>query len=297
MPWFQISYRSKREFGDQISAVLEACGALAVTIKNAGTEDYFDAGLPEEPEWSEVFVGGLFERGVDPATITTSVIEQLGRGGTQLFRIDELPDQNWTQAWSRECRPTRITDRLWVCPSTTEPPKTDAVNIIIDPGLAFGTGTHPTTALCLEWLANADLSGNNVVDYGCGSGILSIAAVRLGAAHAWAIDVDPAALSATRYNAERNDVDDRISVVTDTQAQVPATDIVIANILANVIVSLEPKLAALVRPRGTILLTGILDSQVERVGGAYSGRFEFARHRRQGWNLLVGRSTECHTAK
>lgn len=293
MSWLQISYRSKRELGGHISAVLEACGAIAVSMQNAGTDDHFDAAFPENPEWSEVYVGGLFEHGVDPESITASVVQQVGNSETQLFRVDELPDQDWTQAWSRTCRPIRITDRLWVCPSTNEPPDTDAVNIIIDPGLAFGTGTHPTTGLCLEWLANADLSGINVVDYGCGSGILAIAAVRLGAAHAWAFDIDPVALSATRYNAKRNDVDDRITVVAADDAKVQGADIVIANILANVIVSLATNLTALVRPRGTILLTGILDSQVKRVEKAFSGKFEFTRHRRRDWNLLVGPRTEC----
>jgi ribosomal protein L11 methyltransferase len=272
--------------------VLEACGAIAVSMENAGGDDVFDVAFPQNPEWSEVYISGLFAHGVDPERITASVVQQIGDSETQLFRIDELPEKDWTQAWLRTCRPMCITDRLWICPSSTEPPVPDAANIIIDPGLAFGTGTHPTTRLCLEWLANADLSGKQVMDYGCGSGILAIAAVKLGATHAWAVDIDPHALTATRYNAKRNHVEGRITVVASDDTSVKPADIVIANILANVIVSLEATLAALVCPQGTILLTGILDSQVERVCKAFLGKFEFERHRHQDWSLLVGRPTE-----
>ncbi len=292
MSWLRIRYRSKRDLGAQISDVLQACGAIAVSTKNAGGDDFFDAASPENPEWTEVYVSGLFAHDVDPERITASVVQQISDSETQLVRIDELPEQDWMQAWARTCRPIRITDRLWVCPSSTKPPVPDAVNIIIDPGLAFGTGTHPTTKLCLEWLANADVSGTHVVDYGCGSGILAITAVKLGAARAWAFDIDPHALTATRYNAKRNDVDDRITVVASDDAKVERAEIVIANILASVIVSLEARLTALVCPQGTILLTGILDSQVEAVCKAFLGKFEFERHRREDWSLLVGRPTE-----
>jgi ribosomal protein L11 methyltransferase len=290
--WLRICYRSKRDLGGRIGDVLEACGAIAVSTKNAGADEFFDAAFPKNPEWNEVYVSALFARGVDPERITESVVQQIGDSETQPFQIDELPEQDWMQTWSRSCRPIRITDHLWVCPSSIESPVPDAVNIVIDPGLAFGTGTHPTTRLCLEWLANADLSGKHVVDYGCGSGILAIAAVKLGAVHAWAFDIDSHALTATRYNARRNHVDSGITVVVSDDTKVERADIVIANILANVIISFEATLTALVRPRGTILLTGILDSQVERVCRAFRGKFEFERHRRQDWSLLVGRSTE-----
>ncbi len=292
MSWLRICYRSKRDLGARISDLLEACGAIAISVNNAGTDDCFDTASPENPDWIEVYVSGLFDQSVDPDRISASVDERIGDRGIQLVGVDELPEQDWMQAWSRTCRPTRITDRLWVCPSSTQPPVADAVNIVIDPGLAFGTGAHPTTKLCLAWLANADLSGKCVVDYGCGSGILAIAAVKLGATHAWAFDIDPHALSATRYNAKRNHVDGRITVVTSDDTNVEPVEIVIANILANAIVSLEATLAALVRPQGTILLTGILDSQVERVCRAFLGKFEFERHRFQDWGLLVGRRTE-----
>ncbi len=290
--WLRICYRTKRDLGARIGDVMEACGAIAVSTKNAGSGDFFDTASPENPEWSEVYVSGLFLQDVEPGGITASVAEQFDDCETQLLGIDELPEQDWVQAWSRTCRPMRITQRLWICPSVSDPPVSDAVNIIIDPGLAFGTGAHPTTRLCLEWLANADVSGKQVVDYGCGSGILAIAAVKLGAAHAWALDVDPHALTATRYNAQRNHVDGGVTVAAPENLKAGRADIVIVNILANVIASLAATLTTLVRPQGTILLTGILDSQVERVCKAFLDKFEFARHRRRDWSLLVGRPAE-----
>jgi ribosomal protein L11 methyltransferase len=290
--WLRICYLSKRDIGAQLSDVLEACGAIAVSMRNAGADDYFDAAWSEHPQWSELYVSGLFAHGVDPEIINASVVAQVGDSNSRLFRIDELREQDWVRAWSRNYRPIRITDRLWVCPSSAEPPVPDAVNIIIDPGLAFGTGNHVTTRLCLEWLAKADLCGKHVWDYGCGSGILAIAAVKLGAAHAWAFDIDPHALTTTRYNAKRNHVDSGVTVVRSDDPHFERVDIVIANILANVIVSFSARLTALVRPHGAILLTGILDSQVKRVCEAFLGKFEFERHRHREWNLLVGRPTE-----
>ncbi len=294
MSWLRISYRCGRDLGDRIGERLEACGAIAVSVTNAGAEESFDAGYPGDPEWSEVYVSALFAPGTDPGTVAASVIGNSGGDKCiQPLRIDELAEQDWVRAWSQDCRPTRITDRLWICPSSVEPPVADAANIIIDPGLAFGTGTHPTTRLCLQWLATADVDGKSVVDYGCGTGILAIAALMLGADHAWAIDIDRHALAAARYNARRNHVADKLTVLQSADIGLEPVDVVIANILANVVVGLAPNLTALVQPGGTILLTGILDSQVERVRAAFSEKFEFVPHRRQDWTLLVGRSVSC----
>jgi ribosomal protein L11 methyltransferase len=182
--------------------------------------------------------------------------------------------------------------RLWVCPSTSPPPEPEAINLLLDPGLAFGTGTHPTTALCLSWLDEMVKSGQSVTDYGCGSGILAIAALKLGCQHALAIDNDPQALIATEDNAKRNDIAlNRLSIKLDTEVSAPAqTDLLIANILANPLIELAPKLLKLVKPGGQIALSGILEEQADAVAKAYSdlGVNLNPMKKQENWCLLSG---------
>ncbi len=290
MSWVRIRYRADRSLGDAISNALESCGATAVTLEDAAGDDSFDAATSEDPGWTEVFITGLFSDDVDTDSVLAAVVDGAGDRAVSPVALEVLGDEDWARSWVRNYRAMRVTERLWVCPSWIEPPVGDAINIVIDPGLAFGTGAHATTQLCLEWLSKADLSGKRVFDYGCGSGILAIAAVKLGAARAFAVDVDPRALTATRYNAERNGVYESIAVSSCADAPNETADIVIANILANVILSLRDTLCSLVRPRGQLLLTGILASQVERVAREFEDMFELELQRREGWCLLAGRA-------
>ncbi len=290
MSWLRIRYRADRSLGEAITGALEACGAVSVTLEDAAGDAFFDAATPEDPGWEEVYVTGLFPGAVDADRIVATVGGRVGGRAGQLVKIDLLAEEDWARSWARDYQALRVSERLWVSPSWIEPPPGGVVNVVIDPGMAFGTGTHPTTQLCLQWLAQAELGGRRVVDYGCGSGILAIAAVKLGAAHAYAVDTDPHARTASRYNAERNGVSERITVTTCADAPEEPADVVIANILANVILSLHDTLCSLVRPRGRLLLAGILDSQRERITRGFAAEFEFELRRREAWCLLVGRA-------
>jgi ribosomal protein L11 methyltransferase len=187
-------------------------------------------------------------------------------------------------------KPMAFGKRLWICPSWHTPPDKDAVNIFLDPGLAFGSGTHPTTALCLEWLEGCPLQDKDLIDYGCGSGILAIAGLKLGAQHAWGVDNDPQALKASQVNAEKNSVKERLITYLPEQMPDIEADVLVANILANPLIELRDKLAHLVRPGGHIALSGILEEQQEQVMQAYSEHFQMAPATiKEGWVRLEGR--------
>ncbi len=189
--------------------------------------------------------------------------------------LEWLDDRDWERAWMDHFHPMRFGRRLWICPTGGEVTQTDAVIVDLDPGLAFGTGTHPTTALCLEWLDGHDLHGRTVIDFGCGSGVLAIAALKLGAARAIAVDHDPQAVLATRDNAARNGVADRIEVLHSDDFQAGQADLVMANILANILIDLAPTIAGLVAPGGDLVMSGILRDQADAVAQAYAETLHF----------------------
>jgi len=193
------------------------------------------------------------------------------------------------RAWMDDYQPMQFGPQLWVCPTTMQPPHSEAVNLRLDPGLAFGTGTHSTTALCLTWLANANLKQKSVIDYGCGSGILAIAALLLGATQAYATDIDPQALLATQSNAELNHVEKQLNHSLVEQFKAPAADLVMANILAGPLTELAPTLAVLCQQGGEIILSGLLAEQAEEVRAVYETWFELSPTQQQKeWILLHG---------
>ncbi|HHC71429.1 MAG TPA: 50S ribosomal protein L11 methyltransferase [Thiotrichales bacterium] len=203
--------------------------------------------------------------------------------------LEHLPEREWSRSWMEDLHPMRFGRRLWICPSWHEPPDGDAVTITLDPGLAFGTGTHPTTAMCLEWLDSHPPEKQRVLDYGCGSGILAIAAARLGAGSVTAIDNDPQALLACRDNARKNGISRHIGCHAPEQAPSGQYHLLLANILANPLIQLAPRLARLVQTDGKLLLSGILEEQAEEVGSAYAPWFRIGPVRqREGWVLLEG---------
>ena len=266
---------------------LTELGALAVTTEDAGASACYEAVYPQEPDWSEHFQTGLFPGHVDHQAIEGEVESLFGQN--YLYDISELLDQAWERSWLSDFRPVQVGPNLWVCPSWLDPPVASDINLIIDPGLAFGTGTHTTTALCLDWLDRNRPYNKEVVDYGCGSGILAVASLKLGAAHAWGVDIDPRALTTSEDNARRNDVSDRYTVcAVQTLPKHLSADLVIANILADVLIDLSGSLTSLVRESGTILLTGILREQEVEVRGAYSDHFDFHQFRQGEWSMLVG---------
>lgn len=289
MPWLQLSIDTSETEAGAVEARLEAGGALAVTLMDAGDEPQLEPAPGETPLWSRVRVVGLFAADPEGERCATEQLrfftQQPGTGA----HLERLVDQVWERVWLDTFKPARFGRRLWVCPHGQAPEDQEAVVVFLDPGLAFGTGHHPTTALCLEWLDGADLAGRTLLDYGCGSGILAIAALRLGAAKVVAVDHDPQALEATRENALANGLDTRLTICAPDELGDPRTDLVVANILAAPLIELAPRLTDALRPGGALALSGVLVEQVASVSAAYATHIALAPVRqRDGWALISG---------
>ncbi|EJL3954905.1 50S ribosomal protein L11 methyltransferase [Vibrio cholerae] len=276
MPWIQIKLNATNDNAEAIGDMLmEETGAVSVTFLDAKDTPVFEP-LPGETRlWGDTDVVALYEADMD-----TSLILQQIKASNMLaegfaHKVEQVEDKDWEREWMDNFHPMQFGRRLWICPSWREVPDTQAVNVMLDPGLAFGTGTHPTTALCLEWLDNLDLSGKTVIDFGCGSGILAIAAIKLGAAKVIGIDIDPQALLASKDNAARNGVEDQIEVyLPKDQPEGLVADVVVANILAGPLRELSPIIKGLLKPGGQLAMSGILDTQAESVAEFYRDDLE-----------------------
>lgn len=287
MSYQRIRYRAESPVAERINDLLEAHGAMAVTIENAGDGAFIEVASPQAPAWRTVFITGLFADDEPVDSVVADVRRELGCETE--YRIDTLEEQDWERAWLANFRPIEVGPDLWICPGGQTPPEPQATNIFIDPGLAFGSGTHETTALCLNWLAESELVGARVCDYGCGSGILAVAALKLGAASAWGVDLDPRALCASAANAARNRVAENFGAYHPDQVESGLqVDLVLANILAEVIIQHADRLIDLVVPGGHLLLTGILRGQADRVESRFSDAFELRRRYSGDWCLLIG---------
>ncbi len=299
MPWQQLKIQTTPAQLDTLQDLLESAGAAAVMLLDAGDQPLLEPPPGATPLWDQIELIGIFTADSDmPALI--EFLEKMLAAPLPAWRCELLEDKDWERAWMDHYHPMRFGQRLWVVPSWTPPPEAEAVNLLLDPGLAFGTGTHPTTALCLEWLDGLDLRARCVVDYGCGSGILAIAALLLGAASAIAIDNDPQALTATLANAERNGVSDRLRVLAaDDAADLPAgsADVVVANILAVPLIALAPRLLTLLRPGGQIALSGLIRSQQDDVEQAYRAALTLdpVAVREEDWCRVSGQKTRGDT--
>ncbi len=274
MPWIQINFDTNPDHADMLEDALLEAGSLSVTLQDNADQPLFEPAIGETPLWSQTRISALYDAEVD-VNMALRMIEACYGQPLPPHRSEILEDKDWEREWIKNYKPMRFGRRLWICPSWIEPPEADAVNLLLDPGLAFGTGTHPTTAQCLEWLDGADLKGKTVVDYGCGSGILAIAALLLGADKVIGVDIDPQALVASRDNAQRNGItDERFELylpeqMTEKHAALTA-DLVIANILAGPLVALSDTLIGLAKPGADIVLSGVLDSQAETIRACYS---------------------------
>jgi ribosomal protein L11 methyltransferase len=288
MPWLQLSLEITRDQADLVTEVFESTGALSVTLLDAANEPLLEPAPGEQPLWGRLRAVALFYPGCDAHAIRDGLRDALQAPEIELL-TEHLDDRDWSTSWRDDFHSMRFGTHLWVCPSDESPPDPDAVVVQMDPGMAFGTGTHATTGLCLEWLdANAS-AGETVIDYGCGSGILAIAACKLGASRVYAVDIDPQALIATRDNAARNAVDQCIEVMLPAALDPGPVDVVIANILANPLIELSGILAGYLRVQGSIILTGILEDQGREVMAAYQQWFDFkAPVQRDEWVLLEG---------
>lgn len=292
MSWLELKIDCTPGEVERLSDALTDAGAAAVTWQDAADQPLFEPPPGETPLWTATRVIALLEADADIEAVVANVGRILGAPLAE-WRVDPLEDRDWTRAWMNAFHPMRFGQRLWICPSWHTPPEPGAVNILLDPGLAFGTGTHPTTALCLEWLdAQARLSaldGRTVLDYGCGSGVLAIAAALLGAETVWAVDNDPQALIATRSNAERNGVGRIVKTVAPGELPPLHADLLVANILAGPLVELAPRFAELTHSGAAIALSGILDTQAAAVAAAYAQRFQLEAPTARGeWIRLEG---------
>ena len=291
MSWQQITFVVAADKVDALSDMLEGFLAQAITTENAGEDEFYEIAFPGTPDWQVVQVKALFNSEVDVTEIIDFVQKHFA--SEVPVQIEQLEDQNWQRIWLESFKPIKVGNNLWVCPSWCEPSDKQARNIILDPGLAFGTGTHPTTHMCLQWLADQKLNSRTVLDYGAGSGLLAIAALFSGASSAVAVDIDPLAVSACDENANRNGVSDSFHACLPSQLATPADNssrygLVIANILAEVIIELHDTLLLHLSDSGTLLLTGILENQADRVISTFSADIEFEKQQQEHWCLLIG---------
>ncbi|MFH1044911.1 MAG: 50S ribosomal protein L11 methyltransferase [Pseudomonadota bacterium] len=293
MAWVSLILRTDARLADELSDALLAQGAQSVSVEdaNAGTAEeaplYGEPGVPVEGAWPQSLIKALCAHDADPMQVIATACAEVGLATLPDYRAEPVGDEDWVRLSQAQFEPIRISDKLWIVPSWAMAPNPHAVNLVLDPGFAFGTGSHPTTRLCLQWLERTIRGGERVLDYGCGSGILAIAALRLGAREALGVDVDPLALVAARANAARNRVDARF-VNTETAPDLQA-DLVAANILANPLILLAPLLAGYTRKGGRIALSGILEAQADEVMAAYAPWFAMrVSASDEGWVLLEG---------
>ena len=287
MPWLQLSVRVPRERAPLVESLLSGQGAQSVTLQDDGDHPVLEPGVAETPLWPRIRVQALFSGDANLESLQRVLALVPGLERPQQVTFETLDDRDWERAWLDRFRPMRFGRRLWIVPGGQDAPEPDAVNLHLDPGLAFGTGTHPTTRLCLGWLDGWPLEGREVLDYGCGSGVLGIAAVLLGATRATCVDHDPQALSATRENADRNGVAARVRALAPMDDGIDPADVVLANILAAPLIELAPRLQALLLPGGALVLSGILAHQANDVAAAYAELGEPERCEDDGWTRLA----------
>jgi ribosomal protein L11 methyltransferase len=290
MVWLQLTFASNRESARTLSELLEQFGAVSVSLSAISNELLVGQNSSEsEALWEQTRVTALLHADTDLDTLIAVARNRVGADQIRQHHIELIEDRDWVSEYQQTHGSRIIKDLLCICPSWCRPPDHIPNHLLLDPGLAFGTGTHDTTSLCLDWLVDHDISGKQVVDYGCGSGILALAALKLGAAHAWAVDIDTQALEATRINADRNQLSDQITIMHPDKIDLPSVDVVLANILLNPLMDHAAKFAGLVTANGTVVVSGILATQVEECLAVYQSWFNmqtpvFSRE----WALLEG---------
>jgi ribosomal protein L11 methyltransferase len=293
MYWLSVELVVATDAVEPLSEALLDGGAISVDVSDAAAGTTFEKPLFDEPGgrpasgWAHARITALFPDDGSLDARVRAACAQAGLTAETAYEVTRLDDRDWVRASQAQFGPQRVSDRLWIVPSWHAPPDPDAVNILLDPGLAFGTGSHPTTRLCLRWLERAVRGGERLIDFGCGSGILAITALKLGAGRAEGVDIDPNAVLAARENAVQNRVPAEFHTAAE-RLQGPA-DIVVANILAHPLIVLEPLLASLTVPGGRIALSGILREQAEEVAAAYALHYVLAPSvEEDGWALLTG---------
>ncbi|MCW8932915.1 MAG: 50S ribosomal protein L11 methyltransferase [Gammaproteobacteria bacterium] len=291
MAWLQLTLEATHRNSEQLSDILSQAGAASVTLQDAHDDPIFEPPPGSTPLWKDLFLTGLFEADINVDSVLSFIETHYGK--LPPYTLNPLEDKDWIRAWMDDFKPMQFGERVWICPSWHTPPDPDAVNIMLDPGLAFGTGTHPTTSLCLKWLDLHFQGPIEVIDYGCGSGILGIAAGLLGATRVYAVDLDPQALLATQANAEKNNIVNNIKMfsVPDFKQQNKTLQcpLLLANILAGPLVDLSTMLSSHVAPKGKIVLSGILAEQADKIAATYQKWFRIDEIIQEGdWVRVVG---------
>jgi ribosomal protein L11 methyltransferase len=296
MPWLELSLVVRTEQQPGTEEALDDLGALSITLQDANAETpdeqaIFEPGVGELPLWPTITLNALFDEHTDRRGLSAALGELLPWLEPDQLTFRDVADQDWERAWMDQFKPMPFGRRLWIYPWNIEPPADDELVVVrLDPGLAFGSGTHPTTALCLEWLDGLALAGKTVTDFGCGSGILAIAALKLGAASAVGVDNDPQALTASADNAERNGVADRIALFLPEDVDAEEADVFIANILAGPLGELAPTFAAAAKPGAPFAISGILIGQQDELLQRYAEWFDELRvDTREDWVRISGR--------
>lgn len=293
--WQQLTIAAVSSDCETLEALLIDAGAASISYLDAQDQPVFQEVPGSTPLWDESIVMALFPATDDLRDLIATLRFHPRVRNRDSLQAEILQDEDWVKRWMDEFRPMRFGSRLWICPSWMPPPREDAVTLMLDPGLAFGSGTHPTTAMCLRWLDGAELQGRNVIDYGCGSGVLGLAAALLGASRVDAVDNDIQALTATRSNAARNGIESaRLPTWSPEDFSARPGDhrahLLLANILAQPLIELAPRFAALLRPTGQLLLSGLLTTQIEQVQAAYVDDFDFEPPVTEGdWACLPAR--------
>lgn len=288
MIWQQLILHLPANRVDEVSDLLTNSGALSISLMSDKEEEIFEPPPGNTPLWQFTKILALFEQTIDLDKVIHFLEMAMHPKIALRHQVEIVEEQNWQQICQNDFQPICYKDRLWIYPSWAAAPNDTLAHVMLDPGLAFGTGAHPTTALCLNWLAEHIHAGDTVIDYGCGSGILAISAIKLGAQAVWGVDNDPQALEATQENAHRNQVE--LQAVLPEALPLLQCDVLIANILANPLIELAPHFAQLVSTTGTIVLSGILNHQVPPLKEAYAPWFIFNEiEENDGWVRIEGK--------
>ena len=296
--WLEFRVQVASEFASRLESLMASLGALSITLTDLADTPVLEPGVGETPLWPDLFVTGLFESQADAAQLKSILCRAPGVFSDQQVGLSTLDDRDWERVWMEDFGPMQFGRDLWIMPGQQQAPEPGATVIELDPGLAFGSGSHPTTRLCLEWIDAQTFQGATVIDFGCGSGVLGIAAALKGAVTVMCVDNDPQALLATNENAARNHVGSNI-VTSDGTQFAPGSgpgniaDVMLANILAGTLVKLAPVLCSALKPGGLIALSGILDEQAEEVIGVYKQWLEDMKQSDlEGWVLISGKRKE-----
>lgn len=300
MSWQQLHIQCEKSQTEMAETLLLEYNALSISLDDAGDQPLFEPLPGESPLWDDVIITALFEDNINLEDISQDIAQQITATRVWQSHID---DKDWEREWMKHYQPIECANNLWIVPKWLTPPNPTATNILMDPGLAFGTGYHATTRLCIDWLTEQDLTDKVVIDYGCGSGILAIVALKLGAKVVYAVDIDPQAILATNQNAERNGVANALHAFLPQDFETFLTqnplqaDMITANILAKPLIQFAPYFASLLKTDGQIVLAGLIENQVDDVKNAYQPFFDmdndftFSNHEERHWHRLSGKKS------